>query len=497
MTVGLEIQKIKAASWWFSAEHFQKRLWILLGFPRISIPGTGLYNRQYLGSTPQNPGTTQQGSGIGCCGCLGSAVITFLTLAIVATIFANGNTTSLVVLCLIAVAVYVAWRRFRGQNYATSPIPAPPPDFEPLGHEVRVLMEQLREPIKNELRKMHGASSYDEVFTLELIELICRFAALDGTIDDSEGKVFLDIFKVLHPKTYAGLTATDGACLLNGHLQRHPDFLQSPIDQITLLKLAKQAGITAWMPLKDLLCKIALRVAMADGPLSDREKVELESLRNIAPPETAVPVSAATSEAAPEIQPQFGGEPTITLRDPPIQQPLPPDTTGLRTSTATLDSLKQAAKDLLEGLEELLKVELRKIRQSGMARDLLEQNIREVIIRFGTLNGQVSPSAASLYLEMFRTLHPRSFGSWTEDNALGLLRGIVEKDRSTYYGAPKKPFTLGLIEQFDSAHGTNFAKSFRDLLLAIAVFAAADGGTVSDEKANEITNFKALLESTA
>jgi hypothetical protein len=442
-----------------------------------------------LDSTSQSTGTAQQRSGIGCCGCFGTGIIAVLVLAIVGTIFASGNISNLVVLCVIALAGYVAWRTLRKPNYATTaPGATAAPDCEQLGHEVKLMMERLREPIKDELRKRHDASGYDEMFTFEFIDLICRFAALDGTVDESEGKVFINILKILHPKTYAGMTANDGASLMTGHLQRHPEVRQSSVEQTTLLMIASQAGITYWTDLKQLLSKVAFQVAAADGPLSEQEKAELELLRNIAPNETTSTTSL-TSDLLTAQQPLI---PNLEVAAP--HSPHESDN-AWPSSTSTLESLKEATKSLLEGLEELLKPELRKVRQSGMARDLLEQNIREVIIRFGVSDGSVSPDAAELYLDIFRSLHPRTFGGWTVGDARTVLRGIAEQDKATYYGVAKKPFTLGLIENFDASHGTNFAKSFRDLLLAIALFAAAKNGTLSDDKKSEISRHKALIES--
>jgi hypothetical protein len=466
----------------------------------VSIPGTGLSNRQYLSdSTPQQENPVQQSSGMGCCGCVGTAIIALVAVAFLGTVTASGSTNSLIVVCVLAVGGYFAWRTLRAPNSAApTPQDVPPLSYEPLGQEVRIVFEELREPIKNELRKSHGASTYDQTFELEFIELICRFAALDGTVNDSEGKVFLDILKVLHPRTYAGMSATDGASLLNGHLQRHPEFLRSPVEHAMLLKLAQQAGVLHWTKLKELMCKVALQVALADGPLSEREKAELEALQRMSALDAEKPISDPWPPAAASAEPVLQAiQPSVNTQAADMSL-LGRGESSLAaaspSSAPSLDSLKQATKDLIEGLEELLKVELREMRHASIARELLEQNIREVIIRFGLSEGNVSLNAARLYLELFRTLHPRSFGAWKVDDALNLLRGIVEKDEGTYSGVLKKPFTLGLIETFDASHGTIFAKSFRDLLLAIAVFASAPEGTLSDEKEAEINRLKTVLE---
>jgi hypothetical protein len=153
-------------------------------------------------------------------------------------------------------------------------------NYEGLGQEVKGMFVDLATPVKNELRKSRGASAYDDIFTADFFSLICRFAALDGTIDASEGKVFLDIFKALHPRTYAGLSPDDAVTLLEGHRQRHPETLQVPVLKSLLFRLTQQAGEQFANSLKGLMYKVALQVALADGPLSPVEQSELEPLRS-------------------------------------------------------------------------------------------------------------------------------------------------------------------------------------------------------------------------
>ncbi len=145
-------------------------------------------------------------------------------------------------------------------------------------------------------------------------------------------------------------------------------------------------------------------------------------------------------------------------------------------------------------LEPLLKVELRKTRQSGMARDLVEQDIRDVIIRTGFTGGAISEYAAHVHLEIFKRLHPKTYAHWTVDVALEFLQRILEKDRDAYTGAPTKPCTLVLTERLDAANGTGVTKPTRDLLLITAAFAASAGGRVSEVKAAEIVRLTAIFE---
>ena len=185
------------------------------------------------------------------------------------------------------------------------------------------------------------------------------------------------------------------------------------------------------------------------------------------------------------------------MRATPLgQHPISDPQFTCATGIVTIDILKDKTKELVESLEPLLKPELRKIQQSSNARLLVEQDILAIIIRLGFSGGSMSEYSAHLYLELFRSLHPRKYGGWTIANAFDVLQGILEKNRDTYLGKPKKPFTLEVTERLDAAHGTRITKATRDILLIIGYFAASVDGKVSDEKVDEIGRMRAAFEST-
>jgi len=309
---------------------------------------------------------------------------------------------------------------------------------------------------------------------MEFFNLICRFAAVDGTINASEGKVFLDIFKTLHPKQYAGISADDAVTLLDRHLHKHPENFRPPVPIPLLLTLAQRAGGSLAVKLGKLMYKVAMQVALADGPLSSLEKGELEAFRN------ATMTSEQESETA-------GME---EVNEGLFSNPSP----SIASVSLPFESLLQRTTELVVELEKLLKVELRKTRQSSMARDLLEQDISMVIVRFGFADGMISKNASNLYLQLFKRLHPRTYAGWTVDSASAFLRRLTENNRDNYLGPLRKPYTFGFVESFDAVNGTDFVNQARDLVLAIAIFAAAVNGSVSDEKTAEITQLKAVLE---
>lgn len=339
--------------------------------------------------------------------------------------------------------------------------------------EVKGAFVALMAPIKNELRRSRAATAYEAVFEMSFMDLITRFAALDGTITASEGKVYLDVFGVLHPKRHAGLAAENGATLLKGHFQQYSDRFQRPFPTPLLLTMAQQAGETYANMLKEVMYKVALQVALADGPLSSAEHTELETLRG-ASGTTAKPPDSATGVAEPNADataamPGKADQIAAVEPDRRFQHPVKDPQFASATGIVTIDILKERTKKLVELLDPMLKVELRKTRQSSVARDLVEQDIRAIIIRVGFAGGTISEYAAHLYLEVFKCLHPRTYSGWTVDSTRGVLQKILGKNRDIYLGVLRRPYTLEVVERLDAAHGTSINSSWGGAL------AVADG----------------------
>jgi hypothetical protein len=210
----------------------------------------------------------------------------------------------------------------------------------------------------------------------------------------------------------------------------------------------------------------------------------------VAETERPAATTPATSQSVNIVEGLHVSSPVAERSQQPLVDPQFQSASGL----VTIDSLKQTTKELVESLEQPLKVELRKTRQSSMARNLLEQDIRAVIVRLGSADGNVSHYAAHLYLELFKHMHPKTYSGWTIHSVLRFFAQIIEANRETYFGAPKKPYTLGFIETFDAEHGTAFAKPTCDAFLIIGCFAASVDGKVSVEKAAEIARLKSAFE---
>jgi hypothetical protein len=214
---------------------------------------------------------------MGCGGCVAAIFLIVIVLLILGRIAESGSTVGLILFVIALVGIYVIWQFRNKPSVRQAEVT---PDYEWLGREVKDLFLVLEAPIKAELRKSKGATSYGAVFEMAFMDLICRFAALDGAITSSEAKVFLDLFTVLHPREHAGLSAEDGVTLLEGHRQRNPEILQVPLRESLLFTLTQRAGEPFANKLGELMYKVGLQVALADGPLSPIEQSELEALRS-------------------------------------------------------------------------------------------------------------------------------------------------------------------------------------------------------------------------
>ena len=281
----------------------------------ISIPGTGIYSRQYLQVSPSlskhsdTPHPTL-------------FFVAFLFLIIVFAI----SPVSAAVLGGLAALLWIASRCLNRPSESTNPVAEQPQatytapeshvaspsfamspksasdsraipsgplesvagaricDIEALAQEVRAVYNLLRNPLKAELRKFRSSGAYDDIFSAELTDLSCRFAALDGTVSAPAAFVFLSIMRGLHPRAYAGLHESYGITFIQQYLQGHPEATTQTIQKPFLLTMTensdRESGASNGPKLASLMNSVAEQIALSDGPLSVREENALSILRN-------------------------------------------------------------------------------------------------------------------------------------------------------------------------------------------------------------------------
>jgi len=340
----------------------------------MSIPGTGLYSRQYMTNGDTNPGQvdTDQDAGGGCAGCLAAIILLLAGLALLGRAIETGNeVTAVVVLAIIVIAYLV----YQPRQQPPAPQPASiPKSYEWLGIEVKSTFLTLMVPLKSALRESQSATKYEDWFEMELVDMISRMAAVDGPINPAEAQVYLDVFKVLYPRRFSGSLPELQVAVLNGHLNRTPNGLPGLGPTSFLFAAARQAGDAYYKMLRDLFYKVAMNVALADGPLSAAEQAALSRLEDtkliVTPPEenvAASPGGKTTSESCPSpVVPARSIEAiglgtddsqhAIEEQNRPFMDPQFTCATGV----VTLDTLKNTVKELIDTVEPLLKEEPKK-----------------------------------------------------------------------------------------------------------------------------------------
>ena len=121
---------------------------------------------------------------------------------------------------------------------------APPPGQPQLGIQVKALFDELAVSLKVTLLERRVASAYGDIFENAFLNVICRFAALDGFVKVEEGLVFQSVFSQLHPKGFGGVTGQGAVTLIKGHVQRNPSCVHDPVQSPLLVQIAQESDAT-------------------------------------------------------------------------------------------------------------------------------------------------------------------------------------------------------------------------------------------------------------
>lgn len=478
----------------------------------VSIPGTGIYRRDYL--TPKSPQAAAVGSQPAVKSSSGFAVAA--AVVIILALVASGNLVG--VILGVALAAYVLFRTVSGSRISQGQdaLLAPPPGQPQLGIQVKALFDELAVSLKVTLLERRVASAYGDIFENAFLNVICRFAALDGFVKVEEGLVFQSVFSQLHPKGFGGVTGQGAVTLIEGHVQRNPSCVHDPVQSPLLVQIAQESDATRGThcaeKLSALLYETARQVAIADGPLTAEEQRELVAFHDalwcppaiksndvVAPESWKADVVNNENNPAPQPQSlQSGAAPVIgnegQLKVPEVKSSMP-GAEGDRNhpSCARFDALASAIKPFVDEMVPPVKAELRKLRMAGAAREMLEHDILRVIIQFGFDNSRVSENAGSLYLALFRPLHPRQYAAWNTANSINLLQNLAQNDPKTYLGPVEKPFTLKLLADSGAANGAELVTKAAAFFQQVAECAVmTQNGVVS--KPAMLTSFKSLLQ---
>ena len=232
----------------------------------MSIPGTGMYNRQYL----KDGSAQSQAPAIGCAGCLKAIFGALLALVFLAKVVESGETSSLIVVAVLALSGYVLWRVVRaakaepaidirpeaeapvtetghGELRITTqrspdpeirvpkPAPAAPVALASLGplarpareldeqtiidpqftcatglvtidilrEKTKELVESLEPMLKAGLRNIRQSSNARILLEADIREIIIRSGCSNGRVSRYAAHLYLELFRRLHPRQYA------------------------------------------------------------------------------------------------------------------------------------------------------------------------------------------------------------------------------------------------------------------------------------------------------
>lgn len=151
-------------------------------------------------------------------------------------------------------------------------------------------------------------------------------------------------------------------------------------------------------------------------------------------------------------------------------------------------------RETVDAICPVLKEALRPVRMASSAHTLVQLEFQQVIYSFGLdETARLSNHAAGLYADIFARLNKRLAGV-TPEIIQTTSVDYITAHRSELTALRHKPEILRHLQAWDSAHGTSVAPVLRDLLLQMAVLAAAEDGAVPDVKSTRIEAFARAMD---
>ena len=468
----------------------------------LSIPGTGIYSREYItqkSNQYQQPQPVTSASD--------SRVGLFVSLGAVSLLIGALAHSILVFVVLFAVGTVLLQLGSSNRTIVRSPVASAITEqsttFQSLGFQAIRIRLELMHQLKNEMQRLRMASQFDLYFDSDLSDVVFHFATIDGPARPAVGLLCLGVLGAIHPKQWQGFTGENAAELINNIVFNSTSDYRS-LKEPSLLRFARCADERGGSQLAErlgaFLYELARQAAFADGNLSQREQEELAQFLGLLDTPAARPLISDTVKSA---QSELSATQPPTLPHS-ITEHIPPpvsashDSPNIESgqssrSDESIDRLVTELKTFLAEVEPPLKAELRKLRSAGSTREFLENDIRNLIVRVGVSDSDVSPEAAQLHLALFSSLHPKTF-AWSLEVTKDFMRNIVNRDPKQYSGAYPKPLVLKLMESFDTVSGTRYATKVREMYYRVAVSAATRDGRVTPETAPALDAVRTGLE---
>ncbi len=215
----------------------------------------------------------------------------------------------------------------------------------------------------------------------------------------------------------------------------------------------------------------------------------------VAPVQATIPPPAALPSPVPPLIP-IPQTPLNPVETPlsPLRLSPQPELHPTTSNELTLSSLKDVSKGYVDAIVELLKTEMSGHDNQAWLGTILSRTCGRLSSISDVLMGRFRETQRIYIWTCIESDASRTYSGWSVDNSINMLQQIVQKNPDIYLGGLVRPYTLAYIENFDASHGTNFKKTTCDFLVAVAIFASAVDGRVSDDRTAAIAQLKATLE---
>lgn len=401
----------------------------------VSIPGTGIYNRTTIQRQPIG-----KSQGVAHANGQFSTSTVLIVLGLLFFLWAGLNQPLWLLIILLVVAVGSVLVNLGRNPASISPAVANnSTSVDELVHKLVHTRDLLEKPVKAELAKCHKTSSYDDIYCLEFMHLIAKYSSLDGAAELNGGQLFLHFMSALHPRQYRGLSPEAGVNLICTAANQ----IASGSGTNFLLDLVLSADWhcrTRLAPeLSALMVCIAAAAIETSGMPGLRKEAELAQLQN----SLRFQIESYKPKNEEAINPNDAHvfaeslDSANAIHSPnsfPIEAP----------------NQGQLADRLLSIVDETLPLfrdEMRRIRSVSATNQIVESDLREVLLHFGIRNGVVLDNAAELYLKIFSGLHPKRRHKLTLDNVRDEMLSLYNSGVLNFAAPLNPPFLYKTLNE--------------------------------------------------
>ncbi|MGB7759788.1 MAG: hypothetical protein WBL61_08170, partial [Bryobacteraceae bacterium] len=157
--------------------------------------------------------------------------------------------------------------------------------LDSLKEKIKELADMLEPLIKTELRKTRQSSMAEFIIEHDLRTIIIRAGLAGDSVSLYAAHVYLEIFRILHPRTHAGWTVEIAHDFLQKLIVKDRDTyfgtLKSPrvLDIVQRMDAIHGTGITK--PTRDILLITAFFAASVNGKVSQEKATEIGRMQEV------------------------------------------------------------------------------------------------------------------------------------------------------------------------------------------------------------------------